>query len=350
VGDAFALRDQTYQTGIRVPLPRVAEAGVVPLRGTGDRWHGATRPLRIALINNMPDLAFEETYRQFDRLSHLSSWSVEVSCYYIESVPRQMDLRSHPAGYLPVDALYRTRPDAVIVTGSEPKEANLEDEPYWVELSELIRWAAETVPAVLLSCLASHAALLSLDGIQRIRLPRKQSGVYSQWVYTEHELADGLGWRLSFPHSRLNDIPLQTLLDRGIRPLVASTLSGWTVATRATCAGMVLLLQGHPEYVRTTLLKEYRRDVRRYFGGLLAEHPAIPSGYVDADGAGILEDFRSECESGRLRPDDFPFEAVVPYVTADWSSSADQLFRNWVEHAGRLVHLESGSNVGTVSA
>jgi homoserine O-succinyltransferase len=294
----------------------------------------------------MPDLAFDETYQQFDRLSHLSSRAIEVACYYIESVPRQIDLSAHPTGYLPWRALYRTPPDALIVTGTEPKEPRLEDEPYWADLSELLHWATETVPAVLLSCLASHAALLCLDGIRRIRLPRKQSGVYSQWVYTEHELAGDLGWRLSFPHSRLNDIPLQTLLDRGIRPLVASTLSGWTVATRSTKAGMVLLLQGHPEYVATSLLKEYRRDVRRYFGGVLAEHPAIPSGYLDTDGAEILEAFRSDCEAGGACVESFPFEAVVPHIAADWSASADLLFRNWVELAGRLAGLDRAAGVG----
>lgn len=310
---------------------------MLPLRSAEDRRGAPTRVLEIALVNNMPDLAFEETYRQFDRMSRLSRWPVEVSCYFIESVPRETDLRSHPVGYRPVSALYRSRPDAVIVTGCEPKEDRLEDEPYWLEFSELIRWAADSVPAVLLSCLASHAALLTLDGIHRIRLPSKQSGVYSQLVYTEHELADGLGWRMSFPHSRLNDVPLQTLLDRGIRPLVASPLSGWTVATRATPAGMVLLLQGHPEYARTSLLKEYRRDVRRYFGGVQAEHPTIPSGYIDSEGAGLLEEFRTACEAGRCCPDDFPFEAVVAHISADWSRSADQLFRNWVDNAGRLA-------------
>jgi homoserine O-succinyltransferase len=314
--------------------------------GTNDPPQRAKRPLRVALVNNMPDLAFEETNRQFDRLSHLSSYAVQTTCYYVESVPRQRDLYSDPAGYLPVEALYRTRPDALIVTGTEPKEPDLEDEPYWADLAELLRWAAETVPAVLLSCLASHAALLALEGIGRIRLPRKQSGIYSQWVYTEHELADDLGWRLSFPHSRLNDVPLQTLLDRGIRPLVASPLSGWTVATRATPAGMMLLLQGHPEYGTTTLLREYRRDVRRYLGGSMADHPDLPFGYLDAEGAGILEQFRSKCELRGTRPEDFPFDAVAPHIIADWSASADQLFRNWMEHAGQLAHVERSARAG----
>ena len=324
----------------------MVQAQVVPFPGTANPRSGASRPLELAVVNNMPDPAFEETLHQFERLGRLSDFGVEIRHYYIESVPRTQDLRTHPSGFLTVDALYQTRPDALMVTGTEPRAARLEDEPYWSDLADLLRWGADTVPAVLLSCLASHAALLALDGIQRIRLHRKQSGVYSQWVYTEHELSDGLGWRMSLPHSRLNDVPLQTLLDRGIRPLVASPMSGWTVATRESRAGMVLLLQGHPEYVRSTLLKEYRRDVRRYFSGLLPEHPAIPSGYLDRAGAESLEQFRADCESGIRVPEDFPFEAVEPHISADWGASADRLFRNWLEHAGRLAHLDRRPKVG----
>lgn len=321
---------------------------VAPMRDAGVGDQQRRRKLRIALVNNMPDLAFEETDRQFKRLTSLSDWPVELARYYIDSVPRQVAVGQQWPGYMPIHALYRSSPpDAVIITGSEPGQARLDDEPYWLDLSRLIRWGADRVPAVLLSCLASHAALLALDGIQRIPLARKQSGVYSQWVYTEHELAPRLGWRMSFPHSRSNDVPLQTLLDRGIRPLVASPLSGWTVATRSTPAGTALLLQGHPEYVRTALLKEYRRDVRRYFGGRLEHHPAIPSGYLDADGAGILQEFRSRCYSGRSGPRDFPFGEVVPHIAADWSSAAQQLFGNWVEHAG-ISAKTSGAKGGVV--
>jgi homoserine O-succinyltransferase/O-acetyltransferase len=321
-------------------------APIISLPGTEGAWPDRGRPLRVALVNNMPDLAFEETHRQFARLSSLSRYAVELRCFYVASVPRQRDPRAHPAGYLPVEVLIGTRPDALIVTGTEPNEPRLEDEPYWGELSALFEWAAEEVPAIQLSCLASHAALQFLDGIRRNRLSRKQTGVYEQHVHREHLLAEGLGTRLSFPHSRYNDVPLRALVEKGIRPLIASEASGWTVATRPTAAGTILLLQGHPEYTRTTLLKEYRRDVRRYLEGLAPDRPPVPVNYLDTVALEILNEFQSRSEAGRTRPEDFPFDTVVSHIEADWSEPADRLFRNWMEYAGRLAGLEEQARVG----
>ena len=243
--------------------------------------------------------------------------------------------------YRPVNDLYENPPDALIITGTEPKFRCMEDEPYWTDLSRLIGWAVESVPSVLSSCLASHAALQVLDGLRREPLPAKLSGVFAQDVHGDHVLAMGLRPGVEFPHSRLNDIPLETVLRHGLRPVVASPETGWTVLTRRTDAGDLVLFQGHPEYSRTTLLREYRRDVRRYFEGVLDRHPDIPAGYLNSSGVALLEAFRRECENGASSPDDFPFDSAVDQISPDWTDGSITLVQNWLlEAKSRSVGAE----------
>ena len=251
-------------------------------------------------------------------------------------IPRSESVLSAAAlNYEDVTCLYADPPDALIVTGLEPRLTDLADEPYWEDLAHLLRWAQATVPSTILSCLASHAAALALDGISRHPLPSKQSGVYGQEVDPDHPLGAGLERVVSLPHSRYNDIPAATLNAR-YRLVVASALSGWSVATRQSEGRVLVLLQGHPEYGRLTLLKEYRRDVRRFFEGVLPAHPAIPLDYLDATGIELLESFRTRCESRSGAPlDAFPYEEAAKHVDFRWEHTSKRLFANWIEDAAK---------------
>ncbi len=42
---------------------------------------------------------------------------------------------------------------------------------------------------------------------------------------------------------------------------------------------LFVFFQGHPEYESDTLLREYRRDVGRYFKGETARYPLMPRSY-----------------------------------------------------------------------
>jgi homoserine O-succinyltransferase/O-acetyltransferase len=307
---------------------RSGNRAVVP----GDRW-----PLRIGFVNNMPDAAFEDTYRQFATLIRDASGGAvaDLRCYYIPTVPRGAGVLSAASvPYHDVERLYRDAPDAVVITGTEPRSSDLTDEPYWAELSELLRWAAGTVPSTLLSCLASHAAALALDGIRRSRLPAKQTGVFEQKVDRTHPLARGMGAVASFPHSRFNEIPARALTASRYRLVVASPRAGWSVATRETADRLLILLQGHPEYSASALLKEYRRDVRRYLEGSNPSYPTIPQHYLDRTGEDLLEAFRTKCEgSPGSSGDDFPFQAAADHIQGQWDHTSRQLFVNWLADA-----------------
>jgi len=313
---------------------QVASVGV----SAGGSQRGATerRVLSVAFVNNMPDAAFEDTYRQFVGLLGAGDhdFDVHLRGYWLPHVPRSESvLNAGPLRYEDVSCLYADPPDALIVTGLEPGSADLTAERYWEDLAHLLRWAEATVPSTILSCLASHAAALALDGISRRPLPAKQSGVFKQEVDAEHPLGRGLERLLLIPHSRYNDIPAPTLNAR-YRLVVASPLSGWSVATRQTEGRVFVLLQGHPEYGPLTLLKEYRRDVRRFLAGVHGAHPAIPLDYLDARGIELLESYRARCDGSSVAPiDEFPFDEAAEHVCFRWEHASKRLFANWIDDA-----------------
>jgi homoserine O-succinyltransferase len=332
--------------------PRRPGSYLRPVQGSGDvtlDTHGCERayrrwPLRVGFVNNMPDAAFASTYDQFAGLIRGASAGrpLELRCFYLPEVPRDRRvLERARLRYREIEALYVDPPDALVITGTEPRSADLAGEPYWDALSTLIRWAEATVASTLLSCLASHAAVLALDGIGRRRLASKQSGVFYQEVDTIHPLAPGLGAVAAFPHSRMNEIPLDALRGHGYRVVVSGVESGWSVATRESGRRLLVLLQSHPEYDPATLLKEYRRDVRRYLEGSSSTHPEPPTSYLDAPGLAALEEFRARCEAGPSRPSiqDFPYEETLRYVRSSWRAASQQLFVNWLADAEERAAL-----------
>ena len=131
------------------------------------------RPLRVALVNNMPDAALVATERQFRSPDHRSSDPDRpVSCQvYLPARgsarrSRSPHCRSH---YRPVADLLHGAVDLLVVTGCEPRAGSLTGEPFWDSFTGLVEWAKTNTRSALWSCLAAHAAVLHLDGIERHR-------------------------------------------------------------------------------------------------------------------------------------------------------------------------------------
>ena len=141
----------------------------------------AANCVTIGLVNNMPDAAFDATERQFAGLIREAAPSrvVLLKRFVIPELPRGREMRASLAGkYRDIAELWDTALDGLIVTGTEPRAANMKDEPYWPALSALVDWARENTASTIWSCLAAHAAVLHSDGIVRHRLPQKQFGVF----------------------------------------------------------------------------------------------------------------------------------------------------------------------------
>ncbi|MBV9682509.1 MAG: homoserine O-succinyltransferase [Solirubrobacterales bacterium] len=304
-------------------------------------------PITIALVNNMPDGAFVDTEQQFRTLAcGAGTERIEFALYTIKEIPRSEKAAAVIASrYRGLDELWTRPPDALIVTGTEPKHPQLHLEPYWPYLARLLEWAAENVRTTLLSCLASHASILLFDGIERGPRPTKCSGVFDGVVEEYLDpLATGLPQVVPMPHSRLNDVPEVALVDAGYRIIVGSGAShaGWSVATREQGDSLFVLCQGHPEYGTLSLLREYRRDVRRaLYGRGAIPYPRLPEGYLAPEAVKKLTEFAARAKRRWKDPDRlwarFPYDEVAPGVENTWAAPSALLYANWVQLARPAV-------------
>ena len=138
----------------------------------------------------------------------------------------------------------------------------------------LIEWSADAVPSVILSCLASHAAAKLFDGVERTDFPG------------------------SSPASTEATRPIRQRPLRGCnqpsgcltRDPTTSPPPPWSPAAIGRClvgreldrhraralAGTSPDIPGTPEYFPNSLLREHRRNLRRYLSGERDSYPARP--------------------------------------------------------------------------
>jgi homoserine O-succinyltransferase len=300
-------------------------------------------PITVALVNNMPDGAFVDTEEQFRAVaSSAGTDGIEFELYTIKEIPRSEKVAEVIASrYRGLDELWMRPPDALIVTGTEPKHPQLRLEPYWPHLARLLEWAAGHVPTTLLSCLASHVSLLLFDGLERVPRATKCSGVFEGIVEGSGDpLATGLPPIFRLPHSRLNGVPDSALIDAGYHIVVGSRGAepGWSVATREQRDSLFVLCQGHPEYGTLSLLREYRRDVRRaLFGQGAVPYPRLPDGYLGEEARNRLTEFERRAHATDIDPRElwptFPFDEVAATVENSWVAASGTLYSNWIELA-----------------
>jgi homoserine O-succinyltransferase len=310
--------------------------------GFADR---SKRILEIGLVNNMPDAAVAATQRQFTRLIEEASgdFDVRLRLFALETLPRAAEARRAMAvDYAAVRTLKSAALDALVVTGAEPRAADLRDEPFWDELGFVLDWAAENTISSLLSCLAAHAALLRSDGIARRPLAGKCAGVFAIDVATDHELVAGLEPRYRAPHSRWNDLNEAELVDRGYRVLARAPECGVDLFVRKA-RSLLVFLQGHPEYEADTLAREHRRDLLRFLQGE-APAPRPPAHYYPPAAAAAVADFSrcAEAAPASASAADFP-AAALALDEAPWREAGVRLVRNWLALTARRKAARSAA-------
>src|SRR3984893_9058754 len=241
--------------------------------------HDGSARWTCALVNNMPDAAFCATERQFAGLVAAGSGgeTVALTRYAMAGVPRGERIQARIAAeYRPLEDIFSDPPDLLVVTGSNPIESRIEDEPYWADLHGLLKWSSEHVQAMVLSCLSAHAALAVFDGVERTTLPVKCTGVFAQEADRTHPLVAGVYGSVFLPHSRLNTVPKEAVVRAGYSVALQSEEVGWSVVTKTVGQSEVVLVQAHPEYDPSSLVREYVRDVRRSAGHEHDQLPCLP--------------------------------------------------------------------------
>jgi len=288
--------------------------------------------LTIGLINNMPDAALQATERQFMRLLRHAAGDIRIDfhCFSLPSVLRSQTARWRvEQQYTDIADLDRLRIDGLIVTGAEPNAAALPDEPFWRDLADIIDWAAANTRSTIWSCLAAHAAVKHLDGIERHRLGAKCSGVYDCVKVTDNWLTAGLPSPLKISHSRLNELRASDLIARGYQVLTQSREAGVDIFAKELKSRFVFF-QGHPEYDALSLEREYLRDISRYLAGERDAYPALPAGYFDAETEQKLVVFerRARVERRPALSAEFPERTLRADIAAGTAATA--IFRNWL--------------------
>jgi homoserine O-succinyltransferase/O-acetyltransferase len=301
------------------------------------------RVITIGLVNNMPDTALQATERQFMRLLTAAAGKkrIHFHCFSLPSVQRSPLARSRiEAHYTDIADLTRLPIDGLIVTGAEPSTANLQDETFWRDLTDLIDWAKHNTRSTIWSCLAAHAAVLHLDGIERKRLETKCSGIFGCISVSSHWLANGLPSPFRIAHSRLNELHADELTANGYQLLSLSPRGGVDSFTK-DFGSQFIFFQGHPEYEALSLEREYLRDIARFLAGERDRYPGLPVGYFDAETEQKLVAFAARALNER-RPT-LSTELPERNLRQDIATgvAATVMFRNWLDFLYQKARMVS---------
>ena len=294
------------------------------------------RELHVGLLNMMPDAALEATERQFMRLvgSCNRIAQIYVHPFAVDAGVRGLKARNYIGRYYEsFDDVRISGLDALVISGANPALPEMEDEPFWDPLVEVMEWAAEHVCSVVCSCLATHAYLRHFHGVARRRcLPDKRWGVYEHRNVASHPLVASLNTRFDAPHSHVYEMTRADVEPAGVQVLSESEEAGFHQAVSADGFRFVFF-QGHPEYDKVSLAKEYKREVARFVAGERETYPGYPERYFAARALEILDRHRDEVMEAIARgatPPAFPDAELEPRLDNTWTDTGKAMFNNWL--------------------
>lgn len=294
------------------------------------------RELHIGFLNMMPDAALTATEQQFIRFVGASNQIAQFYVYpfSLPELNRGKAAEAHIAEhYFSFGDIAEQGLDALIITGANVTNPSLEQEDFWAPLMKVISWASDNVASVLCSCLATHAVVKHQHGIDRSLIGRKKWGVYSHKINRpEHPLMRDVNTRFDAPHSRHNEITRDQFESADLAVLVESNDAGVHLAVSPDLFRIVYF-QGHPEYDAVSLLKEYKREVVRYFNGEREHGPRYPENYFSAEAGDVARQYFHAAEkaaaAGKELPP-FPDAELAALVDNTWGDTGKAIVNNWL--------------------
>jgi len=318
-----------------------------PALAPGEDDFARATELTIGLINNMPDTALKATERQFMRLLTAAAGNVRIRfhCFSLPSVTRSQAAQWRvDTEYTDIADLTRLPLDGLIVTGSEPVAARLPEEPFWQDLTDVIDWATTNTRSTIWSCLAAHAAVKHLDGIERHQLEAKCSGVYDCATVTSDWLTENVASPLKISHSRFNELREDELTARGYRVLTRSREAGVDIFAKRLQSEFIFF-QGHPEYDALSIQREYMRDIARFLSGERDGYPSIPWCYFDPATEEVLTRFATRARNQRnpMLAAELPGLTLRSNIVAGTAATA--IFKNWLGYLAEGASAATGRGV-----
>lgn len=220
------------------------------------------RPLKIGVINLMPTL--EVTEIQLIKMLANTPLQVDLHLIMMETDYRKKEDLSHlNLFYRSYEEIKDEKFDGMIITGAPLEMLDYEDVDYWEDLTGFMDRTKKNVFSTIHICWAAQAALYHHYDIQKTMLDDKLFGVFPHKLLEKDyksPLTRGFDDQFYVPHSRHSQIFSKDVEGVGdLKILAQSEQAGPHLITNKN--NRWIFLQGHWEYDRGTLKKEYDRDV-----------------------------------------------------------------------------------------
>ena len=297
-----------------LPARPVLEREGVMVMSESDAVRQDVRPLRIGLLNLMPNKARTET--QLARLVGATPLQVEMTLIRIAShTPKTTPAEHMMAFYLDWQSIRNEKFDGLLITGAPVELLDFEDVNYWNELTAILDWTQTNVHSTFAICWGAQAALYHFHRVPKHALPKKAFGVYRHRnLSPASPYLRGVSDDFSIPVSRWTEVRREELpADAGLEVLMESDAAGLCLV--ADPLRRMLYMFNHIEYDTQSLAEEYWRDVK---AGKPIE---LPQNYFTADDP------------------DRPAENR-------WRSHAHLLFGNWINEVYQSAPFDR-ARIGT---
>ena len=160
-----------------LPARATLEAEGVMLMREADAVRQDIRPMRIGLLNLMPNKIRTET--QFARLLGVTPLQVELTLVKMtKHVARNTPSDHIISFYRDFEDIRAEKFDGFIVTGAPVETMPFEEVTYWNELCEVFDWTLTNVHSSFNVCWGAQAAVHHFHGMPKYPLPEKAFGVY----------------------------------------------------------------------------------------------------------------------------------------------------------------------------
>ncbi|MEO1091018.1 MAG: homoserine O-succinyltransferase [Pseudomonadota bacterium] len=269
------------------------------------------RPMRIGLVNLMPDKVKTET--QLARLLGATPLQIELVLLTTSTYRPSSVAPSHlQRFYTTWEAIKDTKFDGLIVTGAPIELMPFEEVKYWEELTSIFDWSQTHVHSTFNICWGAQAALYHFHGVPKHALRTKRFGVFWHRVTARNgarsPLLRGFDDEFLVPVSRHTEVRATDLpTDPGLEVLATSPVAGLCLAEDRP--NRQVFMFNHLEYDTYTLDDEYRRDA------LSRADVDVPLNYYPGD------------------------EPTRPPVNR-WRAYAHLLFGNWINEMYQTTPFE----------
>jgi len=105
----------------------------------------------------------------------------------------------------------------------------------------------------------------------------------------------------------------------------------------------IVYLQGHPEYDRISLLKEYKREVSRFLNGEREDYPPYLDNYFSPEATTIIDEYKRIVKTGLRQGTPippFPERQIEPHLDNTWRDTGKAIFNNWLGLVYQLTNVD----------